>query len=85
VIDRRFRLLAFTIAGGIVLTMLVGIGVGVAPFLFGEGESCADLRGGTHRGRFTAGSTVCRKFGSESTLSVCGADGRWTHRKVERC
>ena len=85
---RRFYWL---IGGGIALVTLIMAGsilISVAPHLgwFGDAaRGCADVRGGTNRGRFATGASVCRQSGGEATLSVCGADGRWTHRKVARC
>jgi hypothetical protein len=85
---RRF---AWLVGGGVALAVLImagGILIAVAPHLgwFGEeGRGCADLRGGTHRGRFATGASVCRQSRIDATISVCGPDGRWTHRKVDRC
>jgi hypothetical protein len=85
---RRFFWLVFGSIALAVVAMTGGILISVAPHLgwFGEeGRGCADVRDGTHRGRFATGASVCRQSGIDAMLSVCGADGRWTHRKVERC
>jgi hypothetical protein len=87
-VPRRFYWLIGGGAALIVLIMLGGILISVAPHLgwYGEaGRGCADVRGGTNRGRFATGASVCRQSNIDATISVCGADGRWTHRKVERC
>ena len=83
--DRRLRWLMIGMGGGIVLMMLAGVGIGIAPFLFGEGKSCGDLRGHPHYSRYSSGSSLCRQGGGKATLSVCGVDGRWTHKDVDRC
>jgi hypothetical protein len=86
VIERRFRWGIVAIAAVVVITMLVGVGVSVIPFLgFDGGVSCSDVRGGTSRARYAPGASLCRQSGGKATLSVCGNDGRWTHRDVERC
>jgi hypothetical protein len=85
VIDRGIRRLMWIVGGGTVALMLIGVGVGVAPFIFSSGKSCGDPRGHPHRGLYTTGSRLCRQSGGTATLSVCGADGRWSHSTVERC
>jgi hypothetical protein len=85
---RRFYWL---VGGGVALAVLVMVGgilISIAPHMgwYGEaGRGCADVRGGTHRGRFATGASLCRQSNIDATISVCGADGRWTHRKVDRC